>query len=222
MSYKISYFVLGAVLGIFLSLIIYTYTQNKLDIKNLLKIKCLKNYKLVICVCFINGLVYFLGSKHLYMNKYTVLSYVLCSLLLCLAVIDIKTFIVPESINIIILIIAIINVTINNENYIYHLIGFFSVSLPFWIIAILTKGIGGGDIKLFAVSGLFLGIYHIFLAMFICCILASIFGIFLKIFGKTYMENGKQAVALVPYICVGVVVAVIYGDVILDWYISLI
>lgn len=208
------YIILGAIIGFFLNFIIYFYSKDKLCIKNLFSINAIKNIYLTLAIIFLNTFLYTLIVKRLGFGMYPKICLALSSFLLVLSIVDLKIKLVPDSINLIIFILAIISIIINKQNILYHIIGFFIISLPFLAIAIFTNGIGGGDIKLFAVTGLFLGAIHIFLAMFICCFLASIFGIVLKVIYK----NKPFVIPLVPFISFGVIFTILYGDVVLKWY----
>ena len=81
----------------------------------------------------------------------------------------------------------------------------------------LIKGIdafGGGDIKLMAFAGLFLGWKCIILAFLIGCILgAVIHSIRMKVTKAEY-------VGIRPYLCAGLYTAWLFGTNIINWYLS--
>lgn len=209
------FLLIGLIIGVLLNFFIFIYYEDKIILKNLVSLQALKNKKSVILISILNGLMYSLVYFRLGLSLYSLICAILFSLLLCLSIIDLKIGIVPDSINFLIFILCIPVVLMNKDSILYHIIGFFLISIPFFVIAVFTNGIGGGDIKLFAVTGLFLGSFHIFLAMFICCLLASIVGITLKYFNKVI-----SSIPLVPYISIGVIVSTLYGDAILNWYFS--
>ncbi len=205
-------------MGFLSNFIIYAYCQDKLRLKNFFSLYALNNKWLNILVILLNIIVSLLVYNTLGASKYSYICIIIFSLLICLSIIDLKVGIVPDSINILIFILAIISIISNNSDIVYHIIGFFLISMPFLLISILTNGIGGGDVKLFAVTGLFLGSIHIFLAMFICCIFASIIGLILKYLNKTNKLHNGHSIPLVPYISIGVFISTLYGDNILNWY----
>ncbi|WP_250277419.1 prepilin peptidase [[Clostridium] colinum] len=211
---------ISIIIGFLSNFIIYIFCENKLSLKNLFSLNAIKNKFLTSLIIIINMLLYLLLYFKFGKSNLSYIYGIIFSLLVCLAIIDLKKEIVPDSINITIFLISIIFILITKKNIIYHTLGFFLVSVPFFIISILTDGIGGGDIKLFAVTGLFLGAFHIFLAMFFCCLLASIIGLILKHFNKLNMQNNKYSLPLVPYISIGVIISALYGDKILNWYFS--
>ena len=101
------------------------------------------------------------------------------------------------------------------KNFTDYIIGFFLVSTILIILYVLTKGkaIGGGDIKLMAVAGLMLGFERIFLAFFIGCVLATVIYIIQTRFVKT---NG--ILALGPYLSAGIIISLLWGNKLLEWY----
>lgn len=96
--------------------------------------------------------------------------------LVLLSIIDFYTFKIPSCLNIFIGILGLIRMGIDAGHRWDGVAGFFSVSLFLGIIYIFTKGksIGGGDIKLMAVSGLMLGWQRNILAFFIGALLALV------------------------------------------------
>ncbi len=150
-----------------------------------------------------------------------VLSCILCSVLIVISVIDWRTFEIPVGTNIVILIIGIIRlvgeliVYGSDANWLEYVIGFFVVSLPLAVIYYASKGraIGGGDVKLMAVAGLFLGWKLALVALIAGCLYGSVIHIIrMKVSGE-----GKQ-LAMGPYLSAGIVTALWFGKYIVDWY----
>ena len=150
-----------------------------------------------------------------------VLSAILCSVLIVISVIDWRTFEIPLGCNIVILVLGIIRLMYNlvvygfDGNWVEYVIGFFVVSVPLAIIYYISKGraIGGGDVKLMAVAGLFLGWKLALVAMLFGCLYGSVIHILrMKVSGE-----GKQ-LAMGPYLSAGIVTALWFGQYIVDWY----
>ena len=100
-------------------------------------------------------------------------------------------------------------------DWIDYIIGFFVVSVPLAIIYYASKGraMGGGDVKLMAVAGLFLGWKLALIALIIGCLYGSIIHIIrMKVSGE-----GKQ-LAMGPYLSAGIVTAMWVGEYIIEWY----
>ena len=106
-----------------------------------------------------NGLLWLLIAIVNGLNVDSLLFALLASALLVLSVIDFRTYEIPIGINIFILALGLIMSVYHYTDWLSHVIGFFAVSIPLYIIILATKGrgIGGGDMKLMAVAGLLLG-----------------------------------------------------------------
>ncbi|MCO5143325.1 MAG: prepilin peptidase [Oligoflexia bacterium] len=88
-----------------------------------------------------------------------------------------------------------------------------------WLYLKLTgnDGLGGGDIKLLAMVGAFLGIQGAVITLIISSIVGSILGIFL-IFIKG--KAGKSAIPFGPFISLGAIGAFFWGPILWQWYIK--
>lgn len=88
----------------------------------------------------------------------------------------------------------------------------------FYLIAILSRGgMGGGDIKMMAMIGAFMGWKGVLLTTFLGSLAGSIFGIFLMIFrGK----GRKTKIPFGPFLAFGAVVTMFFGGEILKWYLN--
>lgn len=72
---------------------------------------------------------------------------------------------------------------------------------------------GGGDIKLFAVVGLYLGIIGTLFAMIIACIAGLLFSVARKAGGKAFPFG--------PWIAIAAAFMLLYGEPIINWYTGL-
>ena len=84
------------------------------------------------------------------------------------------------------------------------IIGFFILSIPMLLLALLRGGLGGGDIKLTAACGLFLGADALLTGFFIAALLALTVRLTLKL---TKKADTKNVFALGPYLAVGFILA---------------
>lgn len=101
--------------------------------------------------------------------------YVLCALaLLVLSVSDFKTYEIPAGCNLLIGILGIFRLSLDLTHWYRYVAGFFAVSGLLFAVYLITRGkaIGGGDIKLMAAAGLFLGWKNILLALAIGSVVA--------------------------------------------------
>ena len=85
---------------------------------------------------------------------------VIVSILLVISIIDFKIKIIPNQLNVLLFISGIWSGFVFQEvTFLSRFLGVFSVSIPMFILAILCSGgLGGGDVKLMAASGVLLGI----------------------------------------------------------------
>ena len=163
----------------------------------------------------LNGILYVLVVL---VNGFTIESLLYClmfSALVTLSVIDFRTYEIPFGINLFILALGLIRVALDYRNFLNYLIGFLSVSGFLYLLFLITKGrgIGGGDIKLMAVSGLMLGWKCNILALAIGCIVGSIIHII-----RMKVSKQDHVLALGPYLSVGIMIAALWGDALLQWY----
>lgn len=152
-------------------------------------------------------------------NGITVDSLLYClltSALLTLSVIDFRTFEIPSGINIFILILGIVRTALDDQNIISHIIGFFIVSAFIGLIIWATKGrgMGGGDMKLMAACGLFLGWKLILMAFLLGCILGSVIHIC-----RMRLTHCDHVLALGPYLSMGIFISMLWGNQIINWYV---
>lgn len=85
-----------------------------------------------------------------------------------------------------------------------------------YLAAVLSKGgMGGGDIKLAAVMGSFMGWQKAFLGILLGSFLGSIVGVALIIAGR---KKRKEFIPFGPFLAWGGMVALFWGDTIILWY----
>lgn len=91
-----------------------------------------------------------------------------------------------------------------------RLIGFFSVSLPLFAITLAVPGaFGGGDIKLMAVIGFFLGWKMSLTAFMLAVFSGGIYGIGLLLSKK---KGAKEHFAFGPFLCAGTALTLFVGE----------
>jgi len=141
----------------------------------------------------------------------------LFSALITLSVIDFRTYEIPLGINIFILALGLIRIVTDYTNWLDYAIGFLCVSGFLYLIYFFTKGrgIGGGDIKLMAVCGLLVGWKLVVLAFCLGCIIGSVIHLI-----RMKISKEGHMLALGPYLSAGVMLAVLYGTAMIDWYLA--
>ena len=139
----------------------------------------------------------------------------MASALLVLSVIDFRTYEIPFGINLFILALGLIRAATDLEHILNYLIGLLAVSIVLAVLYYATGGraIGGGDVKLMAACGLLLGWKLIILAFLLGCVLGAVIHVIrMKVSGE------GRVLAMGPYLSMGVLIAALWGEQMLNWY----
>ncbi|HEY6000918.1 MAG TPA: prepilin peptidase [bacterium] len=89
----------------------------------------------------------------------------------------------------------------------------------FYLVAVISRGgMGGGDIKLTAMMGAFLGLRDLGVAVFIGLLSGSAVGIGLMIAGR---KGRRDLIPFGPFLALGGVTAVFWARPLVDWYVHL-
>ena len=165
-----------------------------------------------------NGILYVILYLAKGMTLETILFCLCASALLALSVIDWRTKEIPLGFNIFILLLGLIRLFTDLGNWSQYVIGLFAVSGFLFLLLLITKGrgIGGGDIKLMAATGLLLGWQLNIIAFLLGCVIGSI--IHLSIMA---IKKAGRELAFGPYLSAGVFVAMIWGEQLVSWYLSM-
>lgn len=166
----------------------------------------------------LNGVLWVICLAVLGKTPYAALACLLISALLVVAVIDARTMEIPLGTTIAIAVLGGIAAALDCQNWLSHIIGLFAVSLPLYLVFLAThgRGIGGGDIKLMAGCGLFLGWKLVILGFFGGCLAGTIIHLILMAAKKA----GRQ-LSFGPYLSLGVVLSLLFGEYFINWYLGL-
>lgn len=164
-----------------------------------------------------------LGNGVLYVWVFQVMGWTVEGALFCICasalieigIVDQRTYEIPAGCNILIGILGSMRFFTDPEHWYGYLAGMSAASGFLLLIYIATKGkgIGKGDIKLMAAAGLLLGWENIFLALF----LGSAFGVVIHT-ALMALKGKDRVLAFGPYLALGIFIAMLYGERILDWY----
>ena len=135
-------------------------------------------------------------------------------LLVACAVSDINAGIVPDLIVLLIAVLGIVKYFVTEpislQTALQHLIGAVCISVPMLIVALLKKGaFGGGDIKLMAAAGLYLGWKYALAGVVIGLFMAGIYGLYLILRKKAGL---KSKLKLAPFLAYGLGASALFGD----------
>lgn len=90
----------------------------------------------------------------------------------------------------------------------------------FWLQYALSKGkwVGGGDIRLGLMMGIFLGWEKLLVSLFLAYVLGALFAVILLLGKKKGM---KSELPFGTFLAVSAVITLLFGDSIINWYLSL-
>ncbi len=171
---------------------------------------------------------YFKGYIGFILNRW-VISAFFVFILIPIALIDLFNRIIPDSLNILLIISGfILNIVLLHTSFLFPLYGFLAGGLFFFFIAFFyefikkREGLGGGDIKLIAGIGAFLGLKGVIFTIFIGAVFALLgflaAAIFLK-FKNVGISNFK--IPFGPFLSSASIFYIFYGNELFKMYMSL-
>ena len=186
------------------------YCGSKVSVRYLLA-------ELFMAAMFVLALLRFGITVELFRNL------VLLCLLFLLSMVDLEIFEIPDSCHIIAAVLWAATcwfVLDGISDIIFHIIaavvyggGILLISMIF--DKLLNKeSMGGGDIKLFAVMGLYLGLAPSLLALILSCVIGLIFA-FIR---KRITPDASEEFPFGPSIALAFWIVLLYGGPVIDWY----
>lgn len=163
------------------------------------------------------GLLFVYSYFYFSFSPFFFVSITFISMLIIITVSDLAYMLIPDKILFFFAIMFIIErIFIPFQPWWSSLLGSVIGFCLLLFIAVVSKGgMGGGDIKLFALLGFVLGWKLVLLAFFMSTLFGSIFGLIGLILKK--IERGKP-MPFGPYIAIGSIVAYFWGEAIINWY----
>jgi len=151
--------------------------------------------------------------------------FVLCSALVAITFIDLEHQIIPDEISLSGIVLGFVaSFFLAGHGWLNSLLGILlgggSLLLVAYGYQLLTgkEGMGGGDIKLLAMMGAFLGWRSIPFIIFVSSLAGSLIGISLMLIQK---KDSKLAIPFGPYLALGALLYVFYGPRLIRWYLTL-
>lgn len=143
-------------------------------------------------------------------------------LLARIAYVDYKTMKIPDKLNLAIGVCGLVSCIQNTDiTMTDRIIGIFAVSVPMYILCmIIPHAFGGGDIKLTAVMGFYLGWRRTLAGAYLSFLIGGVQAICLLI-TKRIRKDGNSHMAFGPALCLGMWVAMIWGNELIPWYFEL-
>ena len=166
----------------------------------------------------LNAVLYFLAYWQFGISFKLLSSMVIIPCLLCLSFIDAEHGIIPDRFNIIIAVCALAIAIFAEPIWIERLIGAVVFCGFLALIAWLTKGMGWGDVKLFAACGFLLGWKLMLLCVIISSVTASLFSLILMAFRRV---SKKDTIPFGPFIAFATLICYLFGNQIIDAYLRI-
>lgn len=139
------------------------------------------------------------------------------AILIAAAFIDLEHYIIPDQLLLVGLLGGVVLGQIAGDvGILSSLIGSVAAGGFLLAVAVASKGgMGMGDVKLAAVSGLYLGWPSMVLALFFATVSGGIVAALLLIFG---VKGRKDAIPFGPFLAAGTLAAVLWGMPVIEWY----
>ncbi|MBP3869300.1 MAG: prepilin peptidase, partial [Solobacterium sp.] len=145
----------------------------------------------------------------------------LAGLLLGLSVVDLKIYEIPDGFIVAGIILWVITVPFVGRPWLTEvkdgLLGGFGIGGGMLIMSLIfdhiikKDSLGGGDIKLYFMTGLFLGITAGFFNLILSCLVGLVFVLLLK----------KSKIPFGPSISIATAISLLIGNAVVSWYFSL-
>lgn len=145
--------------------------------------------------------------------------FVLGLVLIAVAVIDLETLLIPDRITLPGIVVGLATRAYPAPQALLGgLLGCLLAGALFYAIAFLSRGgMGGGDIKLAAMLGAFLGWQLVSVAIFLGVLLGGLVGLALLLLG---LKGRKDPVPFGPFLALGGLVSALWGGPLLAWYLG--
>ena len=171
----------------------------------------------------LNALVYVLIYIKYGLSYETIIFFIFSSLLIVIALIDYQTKFVYSSTIYFGVVVAILYIvgkgiyfkSIPWDNLMGGAIGYGVI----WLIVVITKGMGDGDIDISLLCGLFLGVKGIGVTLFLAVVLGGIFGAITLVLK---LNDSKAEIAFGPYLAIGGILSAIWGSELINIYMKII
>ena len=194
----------------------------------------------------LNALVYGWVYREFGLHGEAILIMALCSSLIVITFIDLDHLIIPDSITLPGMVLGLVVAPFfmpalseplpffldrlmpygwpHLERVINSLIGLACGAAPLFILGWIweklrrVEAMGGGDVKLMGMFGSFLGWKSALLIIMLGAITGSVVGVTLILLRK---HKAEQVIPFGPFLAIGAVVTMLYGDPIVFWYLGL-
>jgi leader peptidase (prepilin peptidase)/N-methyltransferase len=169
---------------------------------------------------FAAGLLFVLAWLRFGAGWATPAAWALISVLIVAAVIDLRHRIIPNRLILAGLVLGLPLVALQSwTSLLWGVAALFGAGLLMLAIAVVSRGgMGGGDVKLAALMGLYLGPAGVAAALFLAFLAGGAAAVLLLATGR---KGRKDPVPFGPYLALGGILAALWGREIINWYFGL-
>jgi len=141
--------------------------------------------------------------------------YLIAAVSVAIAIVDIRTMVIPLSLNIVFFVLSVYPVILHN-NPLDNFNGFLFLTVFFLVMMFIFPGaFGGGDLKLYAAAGFLLGLEMSIVLLEVSLISGALFGI---IWGAFKGWKFRIRIPFAPFIAAGIIITLLFGDTIILFY----
>ncbi len=171
----------------------------------------------------ITGLLFVFTVYHFGLSFEALQYLIIIGFLIPVFIIDLEHSIIPDGLNIGILVVSIFSVLIQIytgdkvwSDLINHGLGLLLGGGFFLLIAMVTNGaMGGGDIKIMGALGFLFGVKNTLLLMFLSFVIGGVLSLILI---GLKIKTRKDYIPFGPFICIAAMITIFWGQEILQWY----
>ena len=151
-------------------------------------------------------------------------AFVLGLILIAVTFIDLETQLIPDRVTVPGIVAGLaLSLVPSPRGLAWAVIGALVAGGIFYVIAVVSamllgqEAMGGGDVKLAAMLGAFLGWPHVLVAIFLAVMAGGVGAVVLLVLRR---KGRRDEVPFGPYLALGGLLAVIWGDGLLTWYLG--
>ena len=144
---------------------------------------------------------------------------VLLATLVVVTAIDLQHQLIPDVITLPGILVGLVaNLAIGHVSWLDSVIGIVVGGGLFLVIILVSRGgMGGGDMKLGAMLGAFLGWKALLFALFAAIVLGGVVGVAVLVAG---LRGRKDPIPFGPFLAAGGAMALLWGERIIDWWLT--
>jgi leader peptidase (prepilin peptidase)/N-methyltransferase len=167
----------------------------------------------------LGGLLYVFLYHQFGFSVHSVVLILLATALLIVSFIDLQHKIIPDIITLPGIIAGVVaSLLLTPVGVVSPILGVVLGGGLFFLIAVISRGgMGGGDIKLIAMIGAFLGWQAVLITIFLGAFTGAVAGLTLMLLGK---KGRKDMVPFGPFLALGALLAMVWGQDMLMWYLN--